>query len=316
MTLTFEFVWELSLFVVVMYRASSPARFMERHRAVINAYLQKKPTLLEGPFSFLLATPRLIDFANKTTFFRHQVKELKARERAAPVTLTVHRAQAFEESFRQLKGKTAAEMRGKLHVKFHGEEGIDMGGVSREWYEVLAKAICDPNLALFTSQPDRAQTYQPSKNAVIQNESMVSFRDYFRFCGRFVGKALIDGQQLSCYFTRSFYKHLLAVPLSLKDLEDVDPDYYKSLMYILDHDVDEVCPETTFVKEFDFFGRKDLVELKPGGAHIIVRCLSKHISCVNLYYSGYLRLRTLEFEVACNRVMCVLVYACTCDLCW
>ena len=91
-----------------------------------------------------------------------------------------------------------------------------MGGLTREWYEVMAGAICDPNRALFQSEPPRAQTYQPSKNAVIQNESMVNFRDYFRFCGRFVGKALIDGQQLSCYFTRSFYKHMLAIPLTLK----------------------------------------------------------------------------------------------------
>lgn len=145
-----------------------------------------------------------------------------------------------------------------------------MGGLTREWYEVMAKAICDPNLALFASQPEFAQTYQPSKNAVIQDESMVSFRDYFRFCGRFVGKALIDGQQLSCYFTRSFYKHMLAVPLTLKDLEDVDPDYYKSLQYLLEHDVEEALPDTPFVTEVDFFGRKDLVELKPGGANIMV----------------------------------------------
>lgn len=157
-----------------------------------------------------------------------------------------------------------------LQVRFHGEEGIDMGGLTREWYEVMAKAICDPNLALFASQPEFAQTYQPSKNAVIQDESMVSFRDYFRFCGRFVGKALIDGQQLSCYFTRSFYKHMLAVPLSLKDLEHVDPDYYKSLQYLLEHDVEEALPDTPFVTEVDFFGRKDLVELKPDGANIMV----------------------------------------------
>ncbi len=27
-------------------------------------------------------------------------------------------------------------MRGKLHVVFHGEEGVDAGGVTREWYQV------------------------------------------------------------------------------------------------------------------------------------------------------------------------------------
>lgn len=27
-------------------------------------------------------------------------------------------------------------MQGKLHVVFHGEEGVDAGGVTREWYQV------------------------------------------------------------------------------------------------------------------------------------------------------------------------------------
>ena len=52
---------------------------------------------------------------------------------------------------------------------------------------------------------------------------------YFRFAGRFVGKALADGVQLSCHFTRAFYKHMLDIPLGLPDLEDTDPDYYKNL---------------------------------------------------------------------------------------
>lgn len=32
--------------------------------------------------------------------------------------------------------RTPSEMQGKLTVAFHGEEGIDAGGVSREWYQV------------------------------------------------------------------------------------------------------------------------------------------------------------------------------------
>ncbi len=30
-----------------------------------------------------------------------------------------------------------------------GEEGIDAGGVSREWYAVMAREVFNPNLALF-----------------------------------------------------------------------------------------------------------------------------------------------------------------------
>lgn len=32
-------------------------------------------------------------------------------------------------------------MQGKLTVAFHGEEGIDAGGVTREWYQVRLASI-------------------------------------------------------------------------------------------------------------------------------------------------------------------------------
>ncbi len=34
---------------------------------------------------------------------------------------------------------------GKLSVKFHEEEGVDAGGVTREWYSILAREIFNPN---------------------------------------------------------------------------------------------------------------------------------------------------------------------------
>jgi hypothetical protein len=48
----------------------------------------------------------------------------------------VKRSSVFEDSFNKLRSKTPQEMRGKLSVAFVGEEGIDAGGVSREWYQV------------------------------------------------------------------------------------------------------------------------------------------------------------------------------------
>ena len=44
----------------------------------------------------------------------------------------IYNAQVFEDSFHQLRNK---DMRGKLVVHFQNEEGIDAGGVSREWFQ-------------------------------------------------------------------------------------------------------------------------------------------------------------------------------------
>lgn len=49
--------------------------------------------------------------------------------------------------------------RGKLQVSFYGEEGIDAGGLTREWYSVLSREMFDQNKALFQAAADGA-TYQ------------------------------------------------------------------------------------------------------------------------------------------------------------
>ena len=42
----------------------------------------------------------------------------------------------FEDTFHQLRSRTPDEIKLKLNVTFSGEEGIDAGGVTREWYQV------------------------------------------------------------------------------------------------------------------------------------------------------------------------------------
>ena len=51
--------------------------------------------------------------------------------------------------------------------------------------------------------------------------------------GMILGKALNDGQLLDVHFTRSFYKHMLGLPVSYHDLEAFDAGYYKNLTMIL-----------------------------------------------------------------------------------
>ena len=42
---------------------------------------------------------------------------------------------------------------------------------------------------------------------------------------------------LDAYFTRAFYKHILGKPLSISDMEDMEPEYYKNLKWIQDNDI-------------------------------------------------------------------------------
>ena len=249
---------------------------IEKHRKIFNDYIKNTPSLLSGSFSlFVSHFPKLIDFDNKRAFFRsqlHKKTQQKEDHYGHPLTLTIRRDNIFEDSFHQLIARTGPEIKyGKLNVRFYDEEGIDAGGVTREWFSSLSRQMFNPDYALFkTSALDRI-TYQPNRSSYVNPEHL----SYFKFIGRIIGKAIYDGKLLDCYFTRSFYKHLLNIPVDYKDMEANDPAFYNSLVWILENDITDVL-DLTFSTEIDDFGVHKIVDLKPEGRTIAVTEASKH----------------------------------------
>lgn len=43
----------------------------------------------------------------------------------------------------------AKELKKRLMVKFRGEEGLDYGGVAREWLHLLSREMLNPQYGLF-----------------------------------------------------------------------------------------------------------------------------------------------------------------------
>jgi len=78
-----------------------------------------------------------------------------------------------------------------------------------------------------------------------------------------------SGRLLDAYFSRAFYKQILGKTVDMRDLESIDPEYHKSLQWMLDNDITDVIDQE-FTIEDDQFGEKKVVELKEGGAEISV----------------------------------------------
>ncbi|CAL0324794.1 unnamed protein product [Lupinus luteus] len=205
-------------------------RFAEKHRRLSNAFIRQSPGLLEKSLSMLLKAPRLIDFDNKRAYFRSRIRQQHDQHLSGPLQISVRRAYILEDSYNQLRMRPNQELNGRLNVQFQGEEGIDAGGLTREWYQLLSRVIFDKGALLFTNVGNNA-TFQPNPNSVYQTEHL----SYFKFVGRVVGKALFDGQLLDVYFTRSFYKHILGVKNDVSDIPDLtfsmDPDEEKHILY-------------------------------------------------------------------------------------
>jgi E3 ubiquitin-protein ligase HUWE1 len=209
----------------------------------------------------------VLEFDNKRSWFFQRLKRKRSEQQAYhPLQLNVRRQYVFQDSFSALLHRPGEEVKyGKINVRFINEDGIDAGGVTREWYHVLAQQIFDPDYALFEPCAADNQTYQPNKHSSVNPDHL----SYFKFVGRVIGKAIYDGRLLDAYFNRAFYKQILGRACDIRDLEAIDPEYHKSLQWMLENDITDVIDQE-FTIEDESFGAKQIVELKPDGASIPV----------------------------------------------
>ena len=122
-------------------------KFCDKNKKVINLILRRYPKMF--PNEILIKISNFLDLENKKKYFRFEIKKLCLEKAAHSITLQIRRNYIFEDSFHQLKDRKAEEMRAKITVKIVGEEAIDVGGVKREWFTLLAKEMFNPNLGLF-----------------------------------------------------------------------------------------------------------------------------------------------------------------------
>ena len=246
--------------------------FAEANRKVLNTMVRNNPSLMNGSFSLLVHSPKVLEFDNKRTYFKTQLHKDSNRASHPQINLNVRRKYVFEESYQQLQGRTGDTIKyGKLAVKFRDEEGVDAGGLTREWFSTLAMQMFNPNYALFLPTAADKVTYQPNRASGINPDHLF----YFKFVGRIIGKAIYDGKLLDAYFTRSFYKCMIHAPVDHRDMEAIDPAFFNSLDWILNNSIDDVL-DLTYSMEVEEFGIQKIIDLKPDGRNIPVTDADKN----------------------------------------
>jgi len=241
--------------------------FCERSKRILNQLVKQNPFLLNDTLHSLVTHfYNLLDFENKRNYFRTEIRKLRNDRGYDTIKLNVRRQQMFMDSFHQLKVRSPSEMYGKLKIQFIGEEGVDVGGLTREWYALLAREIFNPNYALFNPSANGV-SFQPNSKSYINPDHL----SFFKFVGRIIGKAICDGVALDVYFTRSFYKHILGQEVRYNDMEDLDPDFYRNLQMLTEINLDDNdLHEYYFAYEEEEFGRIVMKELVPEGKNIRV----------------------------------------------
>lgn len=172
--------------VKVEEKQAAFVKFSEKHRKMLNSFIRQNPGLLDKSFSLMLKVPRFIDFDNKRAHFRTKIKHQHDHHHSS-LRISVRRAYILEDSYNQLRMRLPQDLKGRLTVNFQGEEGIDAGGLTREWYQVLSRVIFDRGALLFTTVGNDS-TFQPNPNSVYQTEHL----SYFKFVGRVVSFLIIS----------------------------------------------------------------------------------------------------------------------------
>ena len=71
-----------------------------------------------------------------------------------------HARVCLQESYRQVMKMRPKDLRKRLMVKFRGEEGLDYGGIAREWLYLLSHEMLNPYYGLFQYSRDDIYTLQ------------------------------------------------------------------------------------------------------------------------------------------------------------
>ncbi|KAI4131684.1 MAG: hypothetical protein LQ338_001085 [Usnochroma carphineum] len=203
------------------------------------------------------------DFRRKLIYFRSQPA---LRILSGQCHVKVRRGHIFEDSYAEIMRQNANDLKKRLMIKFDGEDGLDYGGLSREFFFLLSHEMFNPFYCLFEYSAHDNYTLQINPHSGINPEHL----NYFKFIGRVVGLAIFHRRFLDAFFIGAFYKMILRKKVSLADLEGVDADFHRSLTWMLDNDITEAGLDYTFTTEDERFGERVEIELKPGGAEIEV----------------------------------------------
>lgn len=78
--------------------------------------------------------------------------------------LQVRRSDLVADTLHQIQGRNSDDFKKPLKVKFIGEDGIDEGGIQKEFFQLLVKQLFNPAYGMFIVD-DETHTYWFNKDS-------------------------------------------------------------------------------------------------------------------------------------------------------
>uniref|UniRef100_A0AAY4AKA8 HECT domain-containing protein n=1 Tax=Denticeps clupeoides TaxID=299321 RepID=A0AAY4AKA8_9TELE len=184
------------------------------------------------------------------------------------LVLHVRRGHLVSDALRELSIYSDIDLKKPLKVIFDGEEAVDAGGVTKEFFLLLLKELMDPVYGMFTQYSDSNLLWFSDKCFVEHN--------WFHLIGIICGLAIYNSTVVDLHFPLVLYKKLLGVLPTLEDLKELSPTEGRSLQQLLDYVGDDI--EEMFCLNFCM------------NVHFTAVCILLHcVSCREEFAIAYLR---------------------------
>ncbi|KAL2791234.1 ubiquitin-protein ligase E3A isoform 7 [Daubentonia madagascariensis] len=125
-----------------------------------------------------------------------------------------------------------ADLKKQLYVEFEGEQGVDEGGVSKEFFQLVVEEIFNPDIGMFT--------YDESTKLFWFNPSSFETEGQFTLIGIVLGLAIYNNCILDVHFPMVVYRKLMGKKGTFRDLGDSHPEFVNLYSdYILNKSVEK-----------------------------------------------------------------------------
>ncbi|KAG7467067.1 hypothetical protein MATL_G00149400 [Megalops atlanticus] len=157
-----------------------------------------------------------------------------------------------------------ADLKKQLYVEFEGEQGVDEGGVSKEFFQLVVEEIFNPDIGMFT--------YDETTRLFWFNPSSFETEGQFTLIGIVLGLAIYNNCILDVHFPMVVYRKLMGKKGTFRDLADSHPVLYQSLKDLLEYEgsVEEDMMITFQISQTDLFGNPLMYNLRENGDKIPV----------------------------------------------
>ncbi|KAK2909215.1 hypothetical protein Q8A67_005052 [Cirrhinus molitorella] len=168
--------------------------------------------------------------------------------------LHINRESVLTDTLKYLRQQTHS-FRNPLQVVFIGENGVDMRGLSAEFFSLISESFLKCERKVLEVHESSLVWFNP--------DNTKDTRDFY-YLGVICGMALFNDLYINIDFSLALYKKLLQLSPTLNDLEELSPLEARTLKSLLEEDEEEVVDMFSF--DFTVKGKK----LIPNGDQIPV----------------------------------------------